>query len=173
MVRQFTRSRGRLGERRKTLWIPVDTVETALSGAPTAVLANSLSAAALALRPFTIVRTRGVMHVISDQTVGTETYGADLGFAVVSEQASSVGVTAVPTPLTDKGSDLFFVYEQVFSRFEFKTAVGFEAATGTLLKFDSKAMRKVDGDQDLVITLENEIAGCSVMTSARILLKLH
>ena len=173
MARQFTRSRGRLGEARKTLWLFIDTVQSTLSGAPTAVLTNQLSAAALALRPFTVIRTRGIMHVISDQAVSTELYGADLGFAVVSEQASAIGVTAVPTPLTDKGSDLFFVYEQAFSRFEFKTGVGIEGATGVLHRFDSKAMRKVDGDQDVVVTVENEISGSIIVTSGCMLIKLH
>ncbi len=172
MARQFVRSRGRLGSPRKTVWLSIDTVSSTLSGAPSAILANSLNAAALALRPFTIVRTRGIFHVASDQTAATESYMGDLAMAVVSDQASAIGVTAVPTPLTDKGSDLFFVYEQGVGRFQFSDATGiFEA--GKQISWDSKAMRKVDDDQDVVLVVENELAGCVVRSSGRMLVKLH
>ncbi len=50
--RTFTRG-GR--QVRETLWIGIGTVEAALTGAPTAVILNALNAAALALRPFTVI----------------------------------------------------------------------------------------------------------------------
>jgi len=157
---------------RETLWLFIDTVEATLSGAPTAVLANSLNATALALRPFTIVRTRGVMHVRSDQTAASQNYGVDVGYAVVSDQAVAIGVTAVPTPLTDKGSDLFFVYEMLFGAYQFSDATGI-LQRGEFMKYDSKAMRKVNDDSDLVVTFENEINGAAIIHSARMLIKLH
>ena len=52
--------------RRESTWIALNTVEATLGGAPTAVLMNSLNAAALALRPFTVVRSRGTILVFSD-----------------------------------------------------------------------------------------------------------
>ena len=158
--------------RRETLWIEISTVEATLGGAPTAVLANSLNAAALALRPFTVVRTRGIFFARSDQNIAGETYMADLGLCVVSDQAAAIGVTAVPTPATDKGSDLFFVYEQLISRHFFGTSVGVNEQ-GISKQFDSKAMRKVNDDQDLVLVLENEINGVVTATSGRLLIKLH
>ena len=151
-------------------------MEAALTGAPTAVLALSLDSAFLALLPFTIIRVRGVMHARSDQVAATETYGWDLGFAVVSEQAVAVGVSAVPTPLTDKGSDLFFVYEQLFGRLEESTGAGtgVPTETGRFKEFDSKAMRKVDEGQDMVVVMENELGtGVNAIVSGRFLIKLH
>ncbi len=161
--------------RRESLWLFWDTSESTLSGAPTAVLTNQLNAAALALRPFTIVRTRGIFFARSDQLVANESYIGDLGFAVVSDQASAIGVTAVPTPLTDKGSDLFFVYEQIHGRIQVASGAGTGVPTnlGLMRTFDSKAMRKVEGDQDVISTVENEIQGCVVTLSARMLIKLH
>jgi len=161
--------------RRETEWGELSTVEASLTGAPTAVLASSLSAAALALRPFTIVRVRGIMHIRSDQIAASETYGGDLGMAVVSDQAVAIGVTAVPTPLTDKASDLFFVYEQLFSRFQVGSGAGTGVPqdSGVWKPFDSKAMRKVNGDQDVIVSLENEIAGTVLTFSGRFLIKLH
>ena len=175
MALRYTRSRGRLGAKRESVWLFVDTVEATLSGAPTAVLANVLNAAALALRPFTIVRTRGVLFIRSDQVTNSETYGVDLGYAVVSEQASAIGVTAVPTPLTDKGSDLFFVYEQLFDRIEESSGAGtgVPTSTGRFMQYDSKAMRKVGDDEDVVTVLENELAGVLAVHSGRMLVKMH
>ena len=56
-----------------------------------------LSAIGLALRPFTLIRVRGIFTIASDQSAATETQVGALGVAVVSEQAASIGVTAVPT----------------------------------------------------------------------------
>jgi len=100
----------------------------------------------------------------------------DLGFAVVSDQAVAVGVTAVPTPFTDKGSDLFFVYQQLVGRVGTGTGVaaaGVITEIGRFVEYDSKAMRKVNEGQDVVITVENEIAGCVLTHSARMLIKMH
>ena len=164
------------GPQRTSVWIFIATVEASLTGSPTAVLGGSLNAAALALRPFTIVRNRGIFQARSDQSVGTESFGADLGFCVVSEQAEAIGITAVPTPLTDKGSDLFFVYEQLFSTINVGSGVGTGVATmgGSVYKdWDSKAMRKVNEDEQVIFTLENEIAGAIAIVSGRMLVKLH
>ena len=161
--------------RRDTIWGSLDTTESVLTGAPTAVLTNSLNAAGLALRPFTVIRTRGIIQVRSDQAGATESYGADLGCAVVSDQAVAIGVTAVPTPLTDKSSDLWFVYEQLFGRIEIGSGAGtgVPVQTSMFKEFDSKAMRKVEEGQDLVTVVENELAGCNIIVSGRFLVKLH
>ena len=163
------------GPKRQTLWLGWATVETTLAGAPSVAITNSLNAAALALRPFTIIRFRGIIHVNSDQLAANEIFGMSFGAAVVSDQSVAIGVTAVPTPTTDQGSGLFFTYEQVFGRH----LVGSGAGTGVPLEagvrryFDSKAMRKVDLGQDVITTVENEISGCVVVTSGRMLIKTN
>jgi len=164
------------GPQRLTRWADIATVETTLAGAPTAVLTNSLGAVLLQARPFTVIRTRGIMLVRSDQVSASETFGVDLGFAVVSEQASAIGVTAVPTPLTDKESDLFFVYESLFGHINVGSGAGTgvpDQQGGQFMKFDSKAMRKINDDQELVVVVENEIAGAIVTVTGRFLIKLH
>ncbi len=167
--RTFTRG-GR--QVRETLWIGIGTVEAALTGAPTAVILNALNAAALALRPFTVIRTRMVMFGRSDQVIAGESWGVDVAGVVVSEQASAIGVTAVPTPATDVGSDLFFMYEQIFGRFQFLDSTG-AVNMGVFKQIDSKAMRRVNEDQDVLIVAENEVNGVQLITSGRILVKLH
>ena len=171
--RSFVRGAAAISRSRETLWLFDTTVEVTLAGAPTAVLALSLNAAALALRPFTVIRTRGFMHCQSDQAALPETFGVGLGMAVVSDQAAAIGVTAVPTPVTDKGSDLWYVYESLFGATIGDAFVGNMANRGVQKEIDSKAMRKVNDDQDLIVVVENEIAGCVVTYTGRFLVKLH
>ena len=160
---------------RDTLWLfiaPVRTVVTAPSGA---VVLTVLNAAALALRPFTIVRSRGRMSINSDQEASDESFGGSLGYCVVSDQASAIGVTAVPTPETDRGSDLWFVYETLDGRFQLGDASGFWNNSIVSKDFDSKAMRKVNNDQDFITVFETDALGLgmTVYASARVLIKLH
>jgi len=136
-------------------------------------LATSLNAAALALRPFTIVRVRGYLHIRSDQAAAPETYGVGMGFAIVSDQAAAIGVTAVPTPVTDKASDLWFLYESMFGATIGDVFAGNMANRGEGKEIDSKAMRKVDVGQDFVSVYENEINGVVATFTGRMLVKLH
>ena len=173
--RNISRFRRGSVQRRESLWIFGNPIDTTLSAASTAALVSTLNAAALALRPFTVVRTRGQLWIRSDQTAAAEDYAASLGMAVVSEQAAAIGVTAVPTPEADRGSDMFFLFEsgqQAFTRFDATGVLGME---GIVIGFDSKAMRKVNGDQDIAVVIETASIslGAQVMVSFRMLVKLH
>jgi len=167
--------RGQRAPRRSTLWIDIgagSSTQTAAGG----VITNSLNAGALLLRPFTIVRTHMEMYFFSDQVIASESISAAIGGAVVSDQASAIGVTAVPTPVTDAGSDLFFFHRWMFGRFTFVTGTGVDGNGGESFSVDSKAMRKVNEDQDLLIILELSTAGgggWTMITGGRILVKLH
>ncbi len=159
--------------RRETIWIAGSFVTTVLASTNASVILASLSTAAMALRPFTIVRTRGGFHIRSDQTGASEGYGVQMGFCVVSEQASALGITAVPTPDTDIVSDTWFVYEQYFSRFEFVSGVGIDGDIGQYVPYDSKAMRKVEDGFDMVQVFEATNTSAALQDSFRMLLKLH
>ncbi len=163
------------GMRRQSVWIPITPTDTTLAAASTAVLFAGLSTAALALRPFTIVRTRGIFWVRSDQLGASEDYMASLGAAVVSDQALAIGVTAVPTPETDRGSDLFFLYESAAQGITIFSSVGHSGFEGNFLQFDSRAMRKVNEDEDVAMSIETApiSAGAQVLKAGRMLLKLH
>ncbi len=162
---------------RETLWVGSAVVQTTLAAASTAVQVFTFAAGILALRPFTIIRTRGGWFIQSDQLAATERHQVALGSAVVTEQANAVGVTAVPTPATDVSSDAFFVYETHLGSFDIATAVGFNAgnASGIFKEFDSKAMRKVEDGFDLSTVIETfaTSSGALVEVSQRMLIKLH
>ncbi len=145
-----------------------------IAAASTAAIDFSLNAAALALRPFTVVRTRGLLYSRSDQLAATENYGGSWGIAVVSDQSTAVGVTAVPTPITDMGSDLWFAYESVNGQISFSDATGLREI-GQWLTLDSKAMRRVDIGQDIVVVRETSSFHTSwaMVQAFRMLVKLH
>jgi len=138
-----------------------------------AALHASLNAAALALRPFTIIRTRGVISVQSDQEVADEEGIFGMGYAVVSDDASAIGITAVPTPITDQASNLWFVYEEI--PWSWRIVTSGAGKTVTHQAFDSKGMRKVEVGQDIVNVVENNSSafGCEFSVDSRLLVKLH
>ncbi len=158
-------------QRRESLWIDIAPV-LATQAAAGGVLTNALNAVALALRPFTVVRTRMSFFIRSDQAAAAEVQTAAFGIAVVSDQALGIGVTAVPTPITDMGSDLWFFYQFLLCNESSLTDV---AKPGCVVHADSKAMRKVNDDSDLAFVLEMSTItqGVTVNSMGRFLIKLH
>ena len=167
--------RGRIirAPRRKSTWFVLSPQNVTIAAASTAVQATTLNAAALALRPFTVVRTHWFWHVKSDQFSANERWGCNIGWAVVSDQASAIGVTAVPTPITDQDSDLFFAMDSMYGELAFTTGVGYREVGGSN-RVDSKAMRKVEIGQTIVVTLETPsfAPSADVVMSGRFLVKL-
>ncbi len=149
-------------------------VAVAASGA---VLVASLSVAEKARRPFTIVRTHLTYQIESDQSVALEDYGVAVGMCVVSDQAAAIGVTAVPTPVTDLASDLWYLHQITFGTFVFASAVGFVERAGpeSNQHVDSKAMRKVNDDQDVLLVAEGTGIGSGMIlrVAGRLLVKEH
>ena len=175
MARRFTgnRSRSRSGQVRLTDWGNLAPATNTL-GTSGVALIGSLSATALALRPFTVVRVHMGVQIRSDQNAAIEDQIAAVGWAVVSDQASAIGVTAVPTPVTDAASDLWLLHQWLMNSEVHDGGTGLGANIGRGYDIDSKAMRKVNGDQDLVVVLENAaFDGVTFFTAARFLVKLH
>ena len=140
-----------------------------------ATLLSSLNAAALGLRPFTVVRTRMGITLLSDQEAAGESSQGALGMVVVSDSAAAAGVASVPTPLTEVNTD-FFVYKPLFHVYAHDTNVGFQHIVGdaSVHWVDSKAMRKVDLDDNIVIVYEQRTQiGSLIAIEGRMLVKLH
>ena len=160
--------------RRETLWFGGTVAGTTLASASSAAIVTSLSAGALAQRPFTVVRTRGRLQLQSDQVSVTEPYQCQYGHAVVSDQASAIGITAVPTPDTDNDSDLWYVFETLMGSLRVTTDIGrFIETVDT--EIDSKAMRKVEEGQDVITVAEASAVsnGLTLFSFQRTLVKLH
>ena len=165
----------RQGRRRESRWLAStwtsDTIAT-----DAAVIVTLLDAGALALLPFTVVRTRGFMHIATDQAGTTEDQSVIYGNIVVKEEASTVGITAVPTPELESDSD-WHLFEPLTTRFQLNSAIGFVHPAGVGKEFDSKAMRKVDVGSQLLGVAEVGASGLSegliLRVFVRILIKLH
>ena len=162
-------------QKRKSTWLFVGLSQSILPSVGSAAVVASLNAAALALRPFTVVRSRLYAHIDSDQQAAGENYTGAVGIAVVSDQALAIGITAVPTPVTDAGSDLWFLHQWMIGALTFSSAVGLDANAGVGMNIDSKAMRKVDVGQDLIVVVERGdiLGGAAITVAGRILVKLH
>ncbi len=167
----FVRRDGRM--RRQMLWFDADVISTTLAAASSVALIAQLNAAALALRPFTVVRTRGTLFAKSDQTAANENFQVLYGHIVVQDVAAGVGVGSVPTPEAENASD-FYVMETLMGSFGFVTGVGL-VNNGVSREFDSKAMRKVDLGETVVQTVEASGVsnGVQIISIARSLIKLH
>ncbi len=162
----------RAAARRQMVWanFSVSVSAVAANGQTLIGVAN---AALLALRPFTIVRTRGIIQMESDQSVASERPVVVLGAIIVQEEAVDAGVAALPTPGTETNAP-WFVYEPMISSFLFGDATGFIEPGGYSRVFDSKAMRKVEISEDTAVLIEETAGvGALVTLQGRMLIKLH
>ena len=151
--------RARVSDRRKTVWVAssVFSGTTALA-ASTSVINQSLTitqGANPSLVGSTIVRTRGMWGITTDQITTSENLACALGFAIVTAQAAAIGITAVPTPTTDQGSDSFYVWDFLMGGMVFGDTTSFNHLIWEHHQFDSKAQRKLTDDQTSVVVLEN------------------
>ena len=166
------RSVVRQGPRRKMAWSDFQsgTVFTPLLPG-TAVLSNIGSPT---VAEQTIIRTRGILSIMSDQQAANETQIGALGIGVVQEQAASIGVIAVSHPIADSLSGLWFTWVPFAQSFLFITAAGVDCQRQTNYEIDSKAMRKLGANERLVFVVENQSAihGLQFWFTIRMLSKL-
>ena len=136
-------------------------------------LLSSLNAAALALRPFTIIRTRLELWYESDQAAVTERPQGSFGMIVATDEAIAIGVTALPAPIGAENGD-WFVYQGVATTMVFLSSVGITTPSNSHYTIDSKAMRKVGANQDIAIMFSQRNAtGAFLRAEGRILVQLH
>jgi len=166
-VRSFQR-----GPRRPTDWG---------ASAPQSAALNIPASSAVLLETFipiaggeTVIRTRGQFGIASDQKGADEDQFGAFGIAIVTQQAVSVGITAIPHPVTDAAWGGWMVHRYFSQQFVFVSAVGFHPQFMMEYVIDSKAMRKLDEDERLVVVVENIGAeGFNIQNSERILTKVH
>ena len=112
---------------------------------------------------------------MTDQDLADEQPFGAIGGIVVQDSAVAIGVTALPDPEADASSDSWFLHQYFAAPTRFSSAVGFDAQPGRQYEFDSKAMRKVNGEEDIafVITSASAAAGMEFLWKIRLLVKLH
>ena len=162
-------------QKRKTFWIGLGGVTSStVIAASTTLLHASLNAAALNLRPFTVVRSVGSVWVSSDQTAASELILGAFGNAVMDDRAVAVGVTAVPRPYTDISDSDWFQWGSFTDRFTFKDATGFAGTQVMRTDWDQKGQRKVSIGNDIVQVIQNASGlGMSFVWTQRLLCLAH
>ena len=174
----MARGRGRTFSRpppRTKMWIGNGVGASTVVGNAKLLIA-SLSASAFLLRPFTILRTRLEINLVSDQAAVDEVPTVTLGQIVVTDTAVAIGVTAIPDPSGISGDPEadWYVFQAMIVRFKFLSSVGFHPAAGTNYPVDSKAMRKVGPDDNIALMASSDsAAGAIITTSGRMLIQFH
>jgi len=98
----------------------------------------------------TVVRTRGVMTVITDQAAAGEDQIGALGMIRVTDRAIAAGIASIPGPMTDGDDDGWFLWVPTA---QMQTNPN-DTYNGQVI-FDSKAQRIVREGQQLAVVFEN------------------
>ena len=160
---------------RTKMWIGAGVGLQTLTG-NTATLISTLSAGALLLRPFTILRSHIWLWMATDQEASDETHVASFGKIIVTDTAAAAGVGSIPNPSGISGNPEadWYVWQAMGGRFVIDSAAGFNGASGWRYVVDSKAMRKVGPDDDLATVVDMETSpGAFLISNGRTLIQLH
>ena len=147
----------RSGPRRQVGWdiSLLSVAQIAVAAGAKVLMLNASPASLATLVPGTIVRTRGMLTIGSDQRSALEDQIGSFGIGLVNSVAGALGVTGVPAPGDEAIWGGWFVHQYFANRFEFVTGAGFETNGQMQFPIDSKAMRKLEGEQALIGVLQN------------------
>ncbi len=172
MARRVARARFVRPPPRTKMWIGAHLGLISITASADAVV-GSYNAAALALRPFTILRTRMELLFDSDQQAANEDPQGSFGMIIANATAVALGTTAIPSPAVAFNSD-WHVYQDCQTRFTFLSTIGAIDPAGQRYTIDSKAMRKVGPNDDQAwVFAEDGGHGAFLYIRGRQLIQLH
>ena len=146
----------RVGKKRLTEW-SVCSAPTGFSTvtASTKVVLVAVPSATLAdVVPATIVRTRGAFSIKPGNPGATTTIHGAFGIGLVNEVAGALGVTGIPGPWSECGWG-GWLYHRFFNTFWNFNSASSALYTHIEYEIDSKAMRKVETEQRLMLIIES------------------
>ena len=160
------------GKRRQTDWIgSADQGLVAVaSGASQIVQSFAMDGSDLGADA-TVVRTRGLL-VVKPQTGAADIniIGA-LGICIVTDQAFAAGAASILGPWTNKEWDGWFVWVPFALSLDVTTDVG-RLLISRQYEIDSKAMRKFDAGNTIVVLVESQAGALEAGPIFRMLMKL-
>ncbi len=176
MANRRFRPRVSRGPRRQTEWLSLTapSATTALAAA-SKIQWLTMVAAEITKLPFTIVRTIGFVSIRQQSAVDSIQSGA-FGLTIVTDRAESVGITALPDPVTESDADYWFLFQPWSTALKIETAAEQSATNSPFhTMFDSKAQRKVEEGERIVGVLANASAAQAIefQIQLRMLIKLH
>ena len=116
----------------------------------------------------TMVRTRGLLSIRPTSEAVSVSIDGAFGIAVVSATALATGITAIPGPFDDSDWSGWMVHQFFAQRFSLASDIGRDILSVNF-EIDSKAMRKVAGDEAIVLVGESRQGGVSILSHMRIL----
>ena len=168
-----SRFRSRGATRRKTSW----QVGPTTNGIETLTATGSLLVnlqSQVATDGLTLVRIRGQWDLFLEASAAVaQGYHGAIGLCFVSENAGGIGITAVPTPITDEAWD-GWVWHHYFSLFR-GLDPGANGSGMIQIPIDSKSMRKEKATDLLVAVIQATEIGTAILDFSmrtRILVKL-
>ena len=130
-----------------------------------------LIASASFTEPATIMRTRGAISVSANSFgVDVEFKGA-LGVGIVQTDALAAGVASIPGPWSDPAWGGWYVWRSFAYVLEFGDATGVRVISEGF-EVDSKAMRKVQANEAIVVIAESQGGAFQIWDGMRTLVKL-
>jgi len=116
----------------------------------------------------TIVRTRGVFTIVSDQEAADEQQVGALGFMRVTDEAITAGAASIPGPVTNADDDGWFVWVPFVRQLRAGIGLG---PWMTNFMIDSKAQRIVREGQQVAVMVENASSshGLTIQVALRVL----
>ena len=117
----------------------------------------------------TILRSRGVLSVRPTGESADLAFDGAFGIAVISDVARATGITAIPGPFTDSDWSGWLVHQFWAQRIAFEDATGVQFNAALNYEIDSKAMRKVQGDEAIVLVAEARLGAVGVLSHIRML----
>jgi len=106
--------------------------------------------------PLTITRTILSWNVLGSEAGGLRFFGA-IGMCVVTQDAldqALLGIKSIPLPVTDASSDVWFLHS--FLGGISPDSVNGQVGTGNVGVIESRAQRKIDDGQQIVLMAERD-----------------
>ena len=161
MARRVSTPRGVIRRRSLTNWSRL--VSTTFASVP---VASKLFFAFVTLSnpgiAETVRRVRGRIILFSDQITNHELIQGAMGFSVVKDIAAAAGAASLPGPITEQNDDNWFVWESLHalsSVADNQAPAAGHGSVGGVIEFDSKAMRRTEEGDQIVIMFENSNVG--------------
>ncbi len=160
---------GRSRSKRVSTWVgSADQGAIAVASNATVIMQSNAT-----LGDTTVVRVRGLLVVEPNVYTADKAMQGAFGIGIVSDQAFAAGAASVPGPWTDPDWGGWFVWQAWAGRLEFVTGTGVRVRDSALeYQIDSKAMRKVESNETLIVVAESQVGAVNISTPFRMLLKL-
>ena len=174
--RRGSSRQGRGGIRRETDW-GTGTGGTGVTSFTTSSSAFIGSGLIVTTPGVTLIRIRGILNCFLVGAPGTDGDGffGAFGIGLVEEPAFTAGITSVPTPITDDGSENWLYHKYVSVHHQDVSATGGHVTSDFMVEIDSKSMRKFPTTSRLYAAMEVVEIGAATMDvfhDSRVLFKL-